>query len=123
VHQPGTGKTRFVSAGAATQMSDTGGDVRDAAQVDHVIAQQLNDQLEGAVEQRRMQVILIRIASQRGFELEHCECAPLFEPAVTDRAEGRSVVQSGSARQQLVAARTKVRLAGGQLSQRALQPQ
>ncbi|MNV53600.1 hypothetical protein D3C71_1457540 [compost metagenome] len=113
--QADTGRGRLAGVGAQRQASDLGGHEGNALPHGGVVAQQLNNQLEGAVEQGGVQVRGAQLGGQAGVGLQHRQYAGVgFNPAVGHGAEGRAVVQPHRACQRVVRRAGEVWSARGQ---------
>ena len=68
-------------------MADAGRHERDAAVLERRIAQQLNDQLEAAIDEARVQVIRIDVVADGVRDFERAERAVAVDPTVAQGAE------------------------------------
>ena len=89
----------------------------------NLVAHQLDNQLEGVIQQRRMQVMLLYLGLYACRQFEHREDRRAIDPAVFDRLEGRAIIEARAHGQQGVAACGEVRLARRQLIERPRQAQ
>src|SRR6202041_1703123 len=114
---------RLEGAGAAiTQVSDARRYEHHLGVARHAVPEQLNDELERTVEQRRVQVVLVEIVAQGVGNVQLREHGAAVDPAVSDRPERRTVVQADRARVHVVNGAGEIRLTGRQRTERAMQP-
>ena len=113
--QADTGSGGLASIGPQAQTADLRWNEGNALAHGRVIAQQLDDQLEGAIQQGGMQVSGAEFGFQAAGGLQHGQHAGVrFLPAMRHRAEGGAVIQAHGTGQRIVRVASEVGGAGGQ---------
>src|ERR1700679_1286681 len=120
--QPCPCVARVPKTAAITQVPDSRGHEGHTGVIGNVVSKQLKRQLEGAVDEGRMQMVLIQTFGDGFGCVQYRECNVLVEPAMAYGLERRTVIQAGCLRERGMTAIGEVRLTNRQCPECAIQP-
>src|ERR1700719_1742196 len=120
--QPCPCVARWPKTAAITQVPDSRGHEGHTGVIGRVVSKQLKHQLEGAVDEGRMQMVLIQTFGDGFGCVQYRECNLLVQPAMAYCLERRTVSQAACQRERGMTAIGEVRLTNRQWPERAIQP-